>query len=65
MKQIKFNYRPKIATEFIDNLVAKSKNDPEATDEMRKVYEDVRTLVHLGFGILQPAPGGTGDNKKS
>lgn len=70
MESIKFNYRPDVAVKAIDTMVEQNANDPECKPEQRKIFEDMRTLVHLGLSILseeplKTGPANPGNNKKS
>lgn len=69
MNPINFNYPPNIAVSFIDDMVERANNDPNAKPVQRAIFEDIKTLVHLAMQHLMPEPapahGGTVDNKKS
>lgn len=56
MKPIQFHYNPKVALKFIDKIVEQCKADKEETAEMKKVYEDIKTLAHLGAKCLSKEP---------
>lgn len=56
MKPIQFNYNPKVALNSIDKIVEQCKADKEATAELKKVYEDIKTLAHLGAKCLSKEP---------
>lgn len=63
MKPIEFNYRPDVAVKAIDTLVEQNANNPECKPEQRKIFEDIRTLVHLGLSRLKDEPLKTGPAK--
>lgn len=70
MEPIKFNYRPDVAVKAIDTMVEQNANDPECEPKQRKIFEDMQTLVHLGFSTLSKEPLKTGpaipgNNQKS
>lgn len=69
MNPIKFNYRPDIAASYVDAMVERVNNDPEAKPEQRAIFDDIKTMVHFAMEHLMPlqatAPGGTGKQQKS
>lgn len=70
MKILTFNFRPDVAEKAIDTIVEQIQKDSEAPEEHRKLYEDIKTLVHFGASTLQKEPLKTvpaepGNNKKS
>lgn len=70
MGLIKFNYRPDVAVKAIDTMVEQNAKNPETRPEQRKIFEDIRTLVHQGMKTLaseplKNRPGDSGKQKKS
>lgn len=68
MKQVTFNYDPKVALQAIDAMVEKNQADKESTEQQKKVIEDIKTLAHLGAQCLSKeplsGPAIPGNNKK-
>lgn len=54
MEPIKFNYPPDVAAKFVDEMTEHAKNDPNASEQQRAVFEDMQTMVH--FAKLQLLP---------
>lgn len=69
MEPIKFNYPPDVAVKCVDDMTEHTKNDPEASEQQRAVFEDIQTLVHFAksqlLPIQAPAPTESGNNLKS
>lgn len=69
MKPINFNYPPDVAVTFVNQMVESAKNDPDASEKERAVFEDIQTLVNLARKQLvfaqAPDNGGTVDKIKS
>lgn len=56
MKPVTFNYNPKVALQAIDAMVEKNQADKESTEQQKKVFEDIKTLAHLGAQCLSKEP---------
>ena len=69
MELIKFNYKPDVAAKFVDEMTEHAKNDPNASEQQRAVFEDIQTMVHFAKSQLMPlqatAPAEPGNNHKS
>ena len=69
MEPIKFNYPPDVAAKFVDKMTEHAKNDPNASEQQRAVFEDIQTMVHFAKSHLMPlkatAPAEPGNNHKS
>ena len=69
MEPIKFNYPPDVAAKFVDEMTEHAKNDPNASEQQRAVFEDIQTMVHFAKSQLMPlqatAPAEPGTNHKS
>ena len=69
MELIKFNYPPDVAARFVDEMTELAKNDPNASEQHRAIFEDIQTMVHFVKSQLlplqAPAPAEPGNNHKS
>lgn len=69
MEPIKFNFPPDVAVKCVDDMTDEAKNDPNASEQQRAVFEDIQTLVHFAksqlLPIQAPAPAEPGNNHKS
>lgn len=54
MEPIRFNFPPEIAVKCLDDMVEHSKTDPNASEEQRAVFDDMRTLAHFALAQLTP-----------
>lgn len=54
MEPIKFNYPPDVAVKFVDEMTEHAKNDPNANEQERAVFEDIQTMVHFAKSQLIP-----------
>lgn len=55
-----------MAVKSVDDMTECAKNDPEASEQERAVFEDIQTLVHFAKSKLLPvqAPEQTDSAKK-
>lgn len=56
MKAIEFNYHPNVALKAIKKMVDANKKDAKCSVELKKIYEDILTLVELGCKTLKKQP---------
>lgn len=56
MEVIKFNYPPHVALQATEKMVDANKKDAKCSVELKKIYEDILTLVELGYKTLKKQP---------
>lgn len=56
MKTIEFNFDPKYAVQAMNQLLENVKSDTKSDGTERRLYEDMKTLVDLGYSILHKNP---------
>lgn len=58
-----------MAAKFVDEMTEHAKNDPNASEQQRAVFEDIQTMVHFAKSQLIPlqatAPAEPVNNHKS
>lgn len=56
MEAIKFNFKPGLAVEAVRRMSEGAHNDQKAEESTKKIWEDIETLVQLGFAQLSEKP---------
>jgi len=56
MKTIEFNFEPKYAVQAMNQLLEDVKADPKSDAKQQALFEDMKTLVELGFSTLSKVP---------